>query len=147
MENEKILKNTDMKKVKNLMIAILAILLFAACNTTDPASPSGVTKRLYEAVKNLDFETLKECTTENRHADIDNAKEMMKTHPEFFASIKKNTKKNKMEVLFEKISDDGLSATVKVKVTVIIDGESIDNESDINFVKTNDKWKADFRPF
>jgi hypothetical protein len=137
-----------MKEIIKITVAVLTSLMFAACGgNTDMSSPKGVAEKIISATKNIDFETLEQLISENYLPALEKAKDLMKIHPEIFASIKKQAKQNKFKIISEDISEDGNSATVKIKLTAIINGESLDFEQSANFIKTEGKWKGDFDPF
>lgn len=120
-----------MKKLVVLIIIVASIFGMSACKS---ASPSDTVKAYYEALQVPDYEKALSYT------DISDQEEIQKQLEKFKGF---NMKVVSFEILSEKISEDGNSATVDVKQSVTSSFNETPEESTktLNLVKVDGKWK------
>ncbi|MDR3227246.1 MAG: DUF4878 domain-containing protein [Prevotellaceae bacterium] len=121
-------------KLKTLLFAVLASMVFIGCGGGGNLSPKEVAEKAINAAKNYDYKTLKNYVVKSQIPAIEEAE---KSNDE--SSEDKELRESAIfEVISETISDDGNSATVNVKITV---GDN-SFENDLDLVKEDGQWKV-----
>jgi uncharacterized protein YchJ len=130
-----------MKKIYSFALAVIALVTMAACSTAASSGPGDALKSYYEAlikgdyVKFADGLLLKD--TEDPAKQKEEVTALLK---EKLANAPSEKKLSGVEVVSEKISEDGNSADVTVKLTMA-DGST--SEDDQKMVKVDGKWLID----
>lgn len=123
-----------MKHLFNIIIAI-SILLVAGCAAD--RSPRTLTKYFYKAIANGEYDKALECTTMNEDIDFELYHAIM---DKVSTSIEAKGGVDKIEIIDEQISEDGLSAVITATITYV-DG-SVDKEF-CDVIYQDDKWIVD----
>lgn len=123
-----------MKKTFSLLFAAMMVcaLTFVGCQKN---TPRAYVDKVYTAMKNKDFETVVDMMPDSEKAskeDKDGAIEMMKLFDGFSGGVKD------YEIVSEEISNDGKTATVRVKVTY---GTGEVEEENTHLVKDGKAWR------
>ncbi|MDR1346990.1 MAG: DUF4878 domain-containing protein [Prevotellaceae bacterium] len=126
-----------MKLLKSMVLVLMAGLIMTACG--GGATPSDVVKKFSEASLNFDFKELSKYVAKE-HVDSYNKLAEQFEAPEakaYLETMKTMAKDSKFEILGETISEDGNTATVKVKTSAM--GQ--EKEDDVNLIKEDGQWK------
>ncbi|MDR2125768.1 MAG: DUF4878 domain-containing protein [Prevotellaceae bacterium] len=129
-----------MKLLKSLILVVAAGLVITACGG-GASTPSDVVKKFNEATLKLDLKEAKKYVAKAHYEDIDKLIAKIET-PEvqpMLEVFKASVKDAKFEIIGEEIAEDGNTATVKVKVSVM--GQ--ENEEDTPLIKEDGQWKID----
>jgi hypothetical protein len=133
-----------MKNVKCFFIATTLALFTVSCGS-DGNSPAGIEKAMYTQLQKGNYEKAVEILFDN----LDNGKEDVNTDEKAeaikaFAGKAKKSDEAKggiksFEIIEEKISEDGNSATVETKITY---GNGTEDTNTSKYVKKDGKWKV-----
>jgi hypothetical protein len=125
-----------MKSLKNIIIFGAISLFVASCGE----KPSDVAKKFTEATLKFDFNEAKKYVAKAYYEDIDKLIEQIEApeSQDVLEIIKANAKDAKIEIIEEQIAEDGNTATVKIKVSVMGE-EDADN---IPLIKEDGQWKV-----
>ena len=120
-----------MKKLIVILCAVVAVFGLTSCNSS---SPSATVKAYYKALQAGDYEKALSYT------DITDQEAIQKQIEKYKGF---DIKVVDFEILSEKISEDGNSATVEVKSTVTSSFQEEPEEStkEMKLVKVDGKWK------
>ena len=134
-----------MRTIKILLLAVIASLMFAGCGN-NAKTPSEITKKVFIAAINLDFNTIKQYLIEERIERLEETEKDIAEDVEYANKLKKTLKNVTFKVVSETISQDGNSAVVVIEVFNPAESDS-GFEKEIKCTKVNDEWKVDSNPF
>ena len=131
-----------MKLLKSLILVVAAGLVMTACGGgASSDNPTDVVKTYMDAQMGPDFATMKKCVAKDLiptiDAQIEAYEAMTPEQKQQAEEYKKMTEQIKFEYEEAKISEDGNSATVTMKVDFM--GQSMDNN--ISLIKEDGSWK------
>lgn len=133
-----------MKTFKNFFcVALLAII---AINSTaqDNATPRDILAKCHNAGSSFNYSIIKECLSARNAAYVDQIKQKFES-PDMKLQkglISAALQTAQYDIVEEKISENGKSATLKTKVSVM--GQSF--TADVILIKENNVWKIDNVP-
>jgi hypothetical protein len=136
-----------MKSFKKLFVFILcATTVFHCISQTGKSkmTPRDILSECYSACSNFNYDAIKECLSQRNIAYVDVVKQKFE-NPEM--KLQKNLvvatiQTAKYDIIEENISENGQTATLKVKVAIFEQTFT----ADIAFVIENNKWKIDDVP-
>ena len=131
-----------MKLLKKIVFVVAAGLMLVSCGGA--SSPSDVAKKFVEATKEFDFKEAKKYVAKEYADAMDQIIEQFSS-PEaqgYLKIFKETAKGTKVEVLGEKISEDGNSAVVTVKFEMM--GQS--QEEELPLILEDGAWKINEKP-
>ena len=131
-----------MKKIKMSLLAVIASLLFVGCGNN--TKPSDVALKVFDALKELDFKTVKQYIAKDFIESVDQIEKHMIEDVAAANNFKNDVKGTTCKILSENISEDGNSAVVETEVT-FRDGKKHQNKMDM--VKVDGEWKINENPF
>lgn len=124
-----------MKRIAFIIATVVLIgMSFTSCSK--PVTPASLTADCIEYIQDGDYAAYVNTfdATDEEKAEL---QEMFEQKGK--ALIEKKQGIASYEIIEEKISEDGMSAVVKAKITYG-NGE-VDDSNKFNFVKVNDEWK------
>ena len=124
-----------MKRIAFIIATVVLIgMSFTSCSK--PITPASLTADCIEYIQDGDYAAYVNTfdATDEEKAEL---QEMFEQKGK--ALIEKKQGIASYEIIEEKISEDGMSAVVKAKITYG-NGE-VDDSNKFNFVKVNDEWK------
>ncbi|MDR1983981.1 MAG: DUF4878 domain-containing protein [Prevotellaceae bacterium] len=132
-----------MKLLKSLVLVVAAGLIMTACGGGG-ATPSEVAKKALEATFKFDMETVKGLVVADLVPKVEESIKQSETEEgkAQIEMVKGLLQDVKIEVVEEKIAEDGNTATVTVKVSAM--GQ--EDEQTLNLVKEDGKWKLSALP-
>jgi predicted metal-dependent phosphoesterase TrpH len=123
-------------------LVITAIALFAVSCGGGSNTPAGIEKAVYSQLKSGNYEKAVEILFDNLDGTDEATKDKAQSVAAFAEKVKESSEEHggikDFEILEEKISDDGETATVKTKV---IFGNGSENTETNEYVKKDGKWK------
>ena len=124
-----------MKRIA-FIIATVVLMGMSFTSCSKPVTPASLTADCIEYIQDGDYAAYVNTfdATEEEKAEL---QEMFEQKGK--ALIEKNQGIASYEIIEEKISEDGMSAVVKAKITYG-NGE-VDDSNKFNFFKVNDEWK------
>lgn len=134
-----------MKKLLYSFVAVAIVLLVVNCGGKGGNSPSDIEKTLYTQLQNGNYEKAAELLMKNLDSNKETTAEEQTQFIKMFSEKAKQSAEAKggiksFEIVEEKISEDGQSATVSTKVVFKDDSESTDKTK---YVKKDNVWKID----
>ena len=129
-----------MRLIKIFAVLLFASSMFISCGGGSADSPKAAVEQFLKATMvDYDFDKAKNYIVKEMHADMDESKKQMGgVTKEQLKMAKELLGEIKFEVTDEKISEDGNSATVTVKMSMM--GQ--ENTETIPVVKEDGAWKV-----
>ncbi|HNX89984.1 MAG TPA: DUF4878 domain-containing protein [Paludibacteraceae bacterium] len=132
-----------MKKLFQLMAAIAIALFVTNCGGKEANTPSAIEKTLYTQLQKGDYQKAAELIIKNLSTEKEMTAEESATLIKSFTEKAKQSTEAKggvksFEILEEKISEDGLTATVTTKVVY---GDGTDKTETTKYEKKDNDWK------
>lgn len=132
-----------MKKLLNLMAFIAIALLVSNCGGNEAKTPATLEKSFYTELQKGNYEKAADLIIKNLSTDkVMTAEESAQLVKSFTEKAKQSTEAKggvkSFEVVEEKISEDGLSATVSTKVVY---GNGTESTEQSKYLKKDNVWK------
>lgn len=130
--------------MKSMAIIFFASVMFLACgdgssNASGNGDPREVAEKFYKAIMSYDYdEVAKYCSKESLQSFEEAKKQINNIPADQLNTIKETAKMAKVETGEAKISEDGKSATVDLKVSIM----GMENIQPIKLVKEGNDWKV-----
>ncbi|MDR2651556.1 MAG: hypothetical protein LBC68_04480 [Prevotellaceae bacterium] len=136
-----------MRNLKKIFVFILcAIIAFNCLSQTGKAkmSPRDVLAQCHSACSNLNYDAIKECISQRNVVYVDVVKQKFENPEMKFQKnlVAATIQTAKYDILEETVSENGKTATLKTKVSVLDQTFT----ADVLFILENNSWKIDDVP-